>query len=299
MNWKKLGKALLYPPIAMMIALVPFAAICLVGAMLRFASDSPPAIAAYVLAFYTLSVWCVRTPDLIRWIKCFRQQNRLARRWFDDEHLRVNVSLYGSFFGNVAYAVFWLCLGIYHTTAWYCSLAVYYLLLAVMRLSLARYTVRHRAGERMREELLRYRATGWVLLAMTLALSTMIFFMVWWNRTFLHHEVTTIAMAAYTFTALTVSIVGLVQYRRYQSPVYSASKAIGLAAASVSMLTLESTMLTTFGGETMPLSVRRIFLATSGAAVTALIVTIACYMIASGTKKLKLMERENTTNGTT
>ena len=65
------------------------------------------------------------------------------------------------------------------------------------------------------------------------------------------------------------------------------SKAIGLAAAGVSMLTLESTMLTTFGGEDMAEETRRLFLALSGAAVVIFIVSMAVYMIAQGNKKLK------------
>jgi hypothetical protein len=125
---------------------------------------------------------------------------------------------------------------------------------------------------------------------MNLALALMIFFMVYWNRTFHHHEITTIAMAAYTFTAFSFAIVGLVKYRKYDSPVYSASKAISLAAACVSMLTLESTMLTTFGdGEINA----RLMLGLTGGAVVALIVTMAVYMIIRANKQLEKMKEKN------
>ena len=98
----------------------------------------------------------------------------------------------------------------------------------------------------MLDELKKYRACGIVLLIMNLALTLIIFFMVHENRTFHHHEITTIALAAYTFTSLTIAIINTVKYRRYNSPVYSAAKAISLASATVSLLTLESSMLTTF-----------------------------------------------------
>ena len=62
----------------------------------------------------------------------------------------------------------------------------------------------------MREELLRYRLCGWIFLVMNLALSLMVFFMVYWNRTFHHHEITTIALAAYTFTAFTMAIINMI-----------------------------------------------------------------------------------------
>ncbi|MBE6764075.1 MAG: hypothetical protein E7553_06995 [Ruminococcaceae bacterium] len=142
----------------------------------------------------------------------------------------------------------------------------------------------------MPDELKKYRACGIVFLVMNLALALMIFFMVYWNRTFYHHEITAIALAAYTFTSLTLAIINAVKYRRYNSPVYSASKAISLACACVSMLTLESTMLTTFGGETMSLTGRRILLGVSGGIVSAFIIAMAVYMIVQANKKITLLK---------
>lgn len=131
---------------------------------------------------------------------------------------------------------------------------------------------------------------GIAFLIMNLALTLIIFFMVYWNRTFIHHEITTIAMATYTFTALTRAIVNDVKYRKYSSPVYSASKAINLAAACVSMLILESTMLTSFDDGTMDPTARRIMLASSGSAVSVFIIIMAIYMIVQATKKIKLLK---------
>ena len=124
---------------------------------------------------------------------------------------------------------------------------------------------------------------------MNLALALIIFFMVYWNRTFNHHEITTIALAAYTFTSLTIAIINTVKYRKYNSPVYSASKAISLASATVSVLTLESTMLTTFNNGTMDLTTRRIMLGASGGVISVFIIAMAIYMIVHGTKKIKLL----------
>lgn len=144
----------------------------------------------------------------------------------------------------------------------------------------------------MHDELVRYRNCGIAFLMMNMALALMIFFMVCWNRTFEHHEITTIAMAAYTFGTLTMAIVNVVKYRKYNSPVYSASKAIGLAAACVSMLTLEATMLTTFSDGTMSLSERKILLGASGGVVSAFIIGMAIYMIVQSSKKMKLLEEQ-------
>ena len=290
MDWKKLGKAILFPHIAPMIILIPIATVFLVYSMVFVGTESLLAIISYVLAAYTLTVWCFKIPRIIRFFKNFKNENKYARRLIDDERLRVNISLYGSLIFNVAYAALQLWLGFYHSSFWFYSIAVYYISLAVMRLFLARYTTKNRAGDSMRAELVRYRACGWVFLVMNLALTLMIFFMLYWNRTFVHHEITTITMAAYTFTAFTVAIVNMIRYRQYNSPVYSASKAISFAAACVSMLTLTSTMLTTFGDGTMDVVANKIMLGTIGFGVSAVVIAMAISMIIIGTKKLKRLK---------
>lgn len=287
MNAKRIARALLRPHIAIMLVLLPISAVFLVYAMLFWETSSLPAIASYVLATYTLTVWCLKFPALIRFFRRFRGENKYAQRWTSDTQLRMTLSLYGTLIWNTAYAVFQLGLGLWHHTVWFYSLAGYYVALAIMRFFLVRHTRRHKPGEKMAEELRRYRACGVVFLAMNLALTAMIFFMVYRNRTFHHHEITTISMAAYTFTTLTLAIINVFRYRKYQSPVYSAAKAISLASACVSLLTLESTMLTTFGGETMTLTTRRIFLGASGGAISVFIIVMAIYMILQSSRKLK------------
>lgn len=291
MNWKKLLHVLLFPHIAILIILLPVATAFLVCAMLMVGSESPIAIVSYVLAAYTLTVWCVRMPQIIRFFKTLKNENRYVQIWLTDTRLRVKVTLFGTFLWNVAYACLQFGLGLFHASFWYTSMAIYYLLLGVMRLFLAWHTQKHEAGTHMRLELKRYRACGWIFLFMNLALSLMVFFMVYWNRTFVHHEITTIAMAAYTFTSFTLAIINVVKYRRYNSPVYSASKVISFASACVSMLTLETTMLTVFGSTEMDLLTRRLFLAISGGVISLLIVAMAIYMIVTSTKSLHQLNR--------
>ena len=57
------------------------------------------------------------------------------------------------------------------------------------------------------------------------------------------------------------------------------------------MLTLTSTMLTTFSDGTMDLSARRLMLGLVGGAVSAVVMTMAVYMIAESNKKLKSKEK--------
>ena len=292
MNWKKIGKAILFPHIAIMIILVPIATAFLVASLVFLSSESPIAITSYVIAAYTLTVWCCRIPNLVRFIKKIKNENKLARRWQDDPRLRIKLSLYGSLAWSALYGVFQLWLGVYHGTFWFCSLGAYYICLAVMRFFLAGHTRKYAPGEKMQLELKKYRICGWVFLVMNLALSLIVFFMVYWNRTFVHHEITTIAMAAYTFGTFTLAIINVVKYKKYNSPVFSASKAINFAAACVSMLTLTSTMLTTFSDGSFDEMGQKMMLGGVGFAVSAIIVVMAIVMIVRATKRIKQFKTE-------
>ena len=292
MNWKKLGKALLFPHIAIMVILVPISVVLLVGSMVFIGTESVIAYISYVIAAYTLTVWCFKIPKIIAFFKNFKNENKYVKRWQDDTRMRVNVSLYGTFAWNALYGIFQLCLGFYHRTFWFCSLGAYYICLAIMRFFLVRHTRKYAPGERMKSELKRYRACGWVFLVMNLALALIVFFMVYWNRTFEHHMITAITMAAYTFIAFTLAIVNVIKFKKYNSPVFSASKAISFAAACVSMLTLTSTMLTTFDDGTMDAFTEKMMLGGVGVAVSGVIVVMAIYMIVQGTRKLKRLKTE-------
>ena len=286
-DWKKLGKAFLFPHIAIMIILVPFATVLLVGSMVFFGTESPIAYASYVLAAYTLTVWCMKIPDIIKFFKTFKDENKYAQLLQNDARLRVNISLYGSLAWNALYGLFQLWLGFYHHTFWFYSLGAYYICLAVMRFFLVNHTRKYAPGEKRKTELQKYRTCGWVFLLMNLALTLIVFFMLYWNRSFEHHMITAIAMAAYTFTAFTVAIVNVVKYKKYNSPVFSASKAISFAAACVSMLTLTSTLLTTFSNGSMDAFSQKMMLGAVGFTVSGVVVTMAIYMIFVATKKLK------------
>ncbi len=293
-TFKKICKALLFPHMAIMIILAPIATAFLVYSMVVLGTESIISIISYVLAAYTLTIWCCKIPNIIRFFKDFKNENKYAKRWFGDVHLRTSLTLYGSLLWNTAYALFQLWLGITHSTFWSYSLAGYYICLALMRVFLASHTRKYTAGEKMLAEFKKYRICGWVFFAMNSALTLIIFFMVYWNRTFEHDQITTIAMAAYTFTTFTFAIVNIVRYKKYNSPVYSASKAISLAAASVSMITLTATMLTTFGDETTDIAFRRSMLGLIGGAVSIFIISMAIYMIYQGSKKIKILKSEDT-----
>lgn len=112
MNWKRIGKALLFPPAAVLIVLTPIAAAALVYSMLRLEETSPVRIGSYVLAFYTLVIVCVRVPKVARSIGTFKRENKYIQFWSNDPRLRMNITVGGSVLWNGAYAALQLGLAI-------------------------------------------------------------------------------------------------------------------------------------------------------------------------------------------
>lgn len=293
MKLKKIGKALLFPHMLLLLLLLPLSAAALVYGMLRLEETDPLRIGAYILSAYTLTIWCLRIPSIFRGAGDLRAKHPIARRWIEDVHLRVSVTLTGNVLWNSAYGALQLALGIYHRSYWFYSLAGYYICLAVMRFLLMRYTLHHQPGQDQRKELRYYRTCGWVFLLMNLALSVMMFCMISENRIVRHHEITTITMAAYTFTSLTMAIINVFKYRKYNSPVFSASKAISLASACVSTLTLEGSMLATFRNDTMTAEKQMLFMSLSGIGIALMIVIMAIYMIKTADQKMKCLETQH------
>lgn len=286
MSWEKIGKALLFPHPGVMIVLLPVSIGLLVYSLAFLDEGSVVSYIAYILSAYTLTLWCIKIPRLIRFFKSIREKNRYVKQWFEDVRLRINISLFSSLILNIGYAVFHFCLAVYYASYWYYSTAVYYMSLSLMRFFLFRYTRKYKSKENMRYELTRYRACGWILLVMNLALSGMIVLMIYQYKTFESNQITAIAIAAYTFFTFTKAIINLIKFRKHKSPVYSAAKATGLAAACVSMLTLEATMLTTFGGGDGD-HFKRLMIAISGTVAAVFIISMSVYMIIHATKQLK------------
>lgn len=291
-NWKKIGLSLIYPHLAVIICLLPFSIAFLVLSLVHLGNTSAIAIISYLIAFYLLVVICFRIPRVIAFFKKLKRENRYLAKWFSDVQLRMNVSLYGSLIWNVIYALFQLILGFLLGSFWYYSMSAYYIMLGVIRFFLLKHTRKYKPEEQRKTELKKFVASGYLLLAMNLALSVIVFFIVYWNKTFYHDMITTICMATYTFFTFIFAIVNLVKYRKYNSPVYSAAKTITLIAGAVSMLTLETTMLTTFATSESA-NLNPIMLSLTGVAVIGFAISVAIIMIVKGSKDLNKLKNKD------
>lgn len=208
-----------------------------------------------------------------------------AQRYRTDPRFRARVSLHTGLTINLAYIVMKLSAGLYYHSLWFVSLAAYYLLLAAMRLSLVQYANRRSLGDDLPAELRRCRLCGILLLLMHQALAAIVILMVVDNRGFHYPGPLIYAMAFYAFYAMIAATVNVLRTRRQPSPILLTTRVVGLVAAMVSLLSLETAMLARFGGDDDPMF-RRVITGATGGAVCALVILMAVGLIVYATKGL-------------
>ena len=290
MDWKKMGKKLLFPPVWLMVILVIASALALTLIFVKGMEESIPAYIVYVLAFYTLSVvtiFCAMVlPKQYSTIKKKIYDNPLGNRYMTDRVFRTNISLSISFVISMLYVGInlwsWHMLGSY----WFMVLAVYYMIMAVMRYLLVRYVRIRKIGADILSEWKRSRICAYILLLINLSLSGAVLMILYQHRGYDYPGVMIYVMALYTFYALTMSIVDIVKYRKLGSPIMSTAKIVSLSAALVSMLNLETAMFARFGGD-MSTENQQIFIILTGAGISITVVTLSVILIVRATKEIR------------
>lgn len=284
--WKTV-KALLYPPLWVTLLLSVLSTVALVAVFTKGLEKTAVAYGAYVLSAYALTVVTAKIVKVIPKVKRSAKEkvysNSFGNRYMTDAAFKVRISLYISLGINLLYSAFKLWSGVYYSSFWWGAFAVYYIILAIIRFFLLRYMNRKDGEIDMLSEYRRYRLSAILMVLLNLSLAGIVFQMVWQDKGFSYPEVIVIASAAYTFYTVTVSIIDLVRYRKYNRPVISASKAIRFAAALVSLLNLETAMLALYGEDE---GFRALMVALTGGGVCIGVLTVSVYMIIKSTKEI-------------
>ena len=290
MDWKKIGKKLLFPPIWLMVILVIISAAALAFVFVKGMEQSIPAYIVYVLAFYTLSVvtvFCVMVlPKQYSTIKQKIYDNPLGNRYMTDRVFRTNISLSISFVISMLYVGInlwsWHALKSY----WFMVLAVYYVIMAVMRFLLVRYVRIQKIGTNILSEWKRSRICAYILLLINLSLSGAVLMILYQSKGYDYPGIMIYVMALYTFYSTIHAIVDIVKYHKLGSPVMSTAKIVSLSGALVSMLNLETAMFAQFGAD-MSMENQRSFIILTGAGVSITVVTLSAILIVNANKEIR------------
>ena len=292
-NLKKIMHRLLFPGTAAVIISVPVSACLLAYTFLEAGEDSPVAYVSYVISAYSLTIVCANLLPMIRRGNRMAGQNPYIRRYLEDIPFKMNASLHFSLAINLVYSAYNAVSGFRYHSVWFGTLAAYYILLSVTRYLLVRYAHRHGFEGNGKAQWRRYRMCGVVLMLMNAALAGVVVLVLRQNRGFHYGGSLIYVMAMYAFYVTIMGGVNLVRYRKYNSPVISAAKAVNMAAALVSMLSLETAMLARFDDGSHSSAFRQIMIGSTGGAVCAIVVGMGLVMIIRSTRQLKKMRNNN------
>ena len=195
------------------------------------------------------------------------------------------MSLRFGFATNLLYVILKLAAGIYYRSAWFLALAAYYSLLTGMRFSLLHRERRSDILSRT-QELWGYRLCGLMLFPMDLALTAIVILMARYQQGYDYRGSLIYAMAAYAFCAVISATISLVRLRKRKNALLSASMAVKLTAAMVSILALETAMLDRFGDSDSS-DFRTAAIEATVGGVCIFVLCMAVFMIRYGTRELK------------
>ena len=289
-HWSKL----LFPPLWLIGILAIACTIALFRIFSRGMESSPAAYAVYTLSFYTLLILSLTVwRNSPRWHSRVREivyGNTYIRQYVTDAVFKTQINLACSLALDVLYAGVNILLAVFFSTNWFAIFAGYYTVLSCLRILLFQNLFWKRKRENPLRELKRARFCSGILLTVNLVLSALVLMMLYRPHEFGDMGLLIYVAALYTFSALVVSITGLIRFRKYKSPVLSVSQMISLTASLVSLLILETAMLSQFGGD-MPLSMQNIFIAATGAGISIVIIVTALYMILRTTRMLRQLSQ--------
>ena len=147
---------------------------------------------------------------------------------------------------NFAYAIGNCAIGLLSHSWWFITVGAYYAVLAVARFSVLQ--VRRKARGDLDIELFAGRITGILLVVLSMCIVGVNVLSALKERGTAHHKIIMITIATYTFTKITIAIIGMVKARHTASPVFKTLRNIALADACVSIYTMQRSMLQSFPG---------------------------------------------------
>lgn len=155
-------------------------------------------------------------------------------------------SPYTSLVINAAYALGNCIIGFLNTSWWFITVGAYYTVLAITRFSVLQ--IKRKASGDYDIELFARRITGILLMVLSFCIVGVNIMSAVKDRGTAFHEIVMITIATYTFSKITIAIIGMAKAQRSASPVFKTLRNIALADACVSIYTMQRSMLVSFPG---------------------------------------------------
>ena len=312
MKWNDFLKKLKNPPLKIRVfsyvTCVLSATLALLTLLWDF-TEMPLAILSYVLYAiagvslgYTAYLVVKFIPTFKTVIISFMEKHDFTYLLLRNYGFRTIIFSIGSFLVSVIFGAFNGVMGIIHGSIWYGALATYYICLAFLRGGILTYH-KSKVGKKerldaSRDELTKIkimRSSGIILLVLNVALSSAIAQMIFSDAHFIYLGWTIFAYSAYAFYKITMSVYNLFKAKRQSDLTVQAIRNVNLTDASVSILALQTALLTTFSTGEVNVS---LFNTLTGILVSAFSIGIGVYMIIYANKQAKIHEGNIKNEGT-
>ena len=172
------------------------------------------------------------------------ERTSIGRRAVQDGRFRVVLITCAVLGINLAYAIYNGIIGFVYTSFWFISLFIYYSILSVMRFYAVTFEFRD-GGKRTEYSVMRF--CGALLCFLAIVLSGMVCLSITSERDASRHQIIMIAIAAYTFWKAITAVINIIKASKKIAPLLITLRNISCADAAVSILTLQHSMLSTFG----------------------------------------------------
>lgn len=245
---------------------------------------------------YTVYLIVVTVRNLKKSVVSVLEKNEFADRLLTNYDYRTVVFTIGAFAMNVIFGAFNGYLGVKNFSVWYGTLAVYYISLAFIRGSVLVYHKKNTSKSKEENELKSqlsnakvYRNSGIIMLVLNMVLSFAVVQMIVSGAHFSYIGWTIYAYAAYAFFKISMAIINIFRAHASSDLTVRTIRDINLTAATVSILALQTAMLTTFSTENVNV---RMANACTGTVVCLITIGLGIYMIVCAHKKIKTLNKE-------
>lgn len=199
-----------------------------------------------ILSLYTMIV-------LLIWAYWRVQLDKLRESELSDTEIQINtrqktsVFLSVTWIINVLFSFYYLYIGIRYQSSWFETLAFFYIILSTCRLMLLRECSRKEID--IAHEWRQYARVGFSIFFIAVVLALLSNLVVLEHNALDYPGSLIYVVTIYTIYLFIYAVRGLIQFKKYHSPLLSGIKALGFAAVLVGIYSLQASLLSRFGND--------------------------------------------------
>lgn len=212
----------------------------------------------------------------------------MLKRIFNDKlYRRKTIELFSLIFSGV-FGVFNGILAITSHSVWFFMFSIYYIALSLGRFGI--YLFKKDKGKKdILNDIKLYRNSGIFLLIMNFAIGVAVLQIVFIEKGFNYPGLFIYAVATYAFTKITLAIINISKTRGTKNYIEISLRSINLIDASVSILALQTALLTEFSDPNTDFCIAN---GLSGTAVFLFTLVFGIFMIVKSRKDIKKVKQE-------